>query len=1167
MNALLPFLILGITAGSVYGLTGTGLVLTYKTSGIFNFAQGAVATTGAYAFYILHDDVLHLPAVPTALICVFVVGPVLGLGLEAMARRLADASATMQVVATIGLVLVVQGFFSATFGTLARTFPAWLPQHTVNIGGAFVGVDQMIITGIALAATVALFLFFRLTRLGLAMRGVVDNPELLDLGGTSPAAVRRWAWIIGSSFATLAGILLAPSLNLDAVVLTLLVVQAFGAAAIGRFSSLPLTYIGGLVIGIAASVATKYVVTSSAALAGLPASIPFIVLFLVLVFTPRSRLADRRVRRPRPVPRYTAPARVQLAGAVMVGAALLLVPHLVNVGQLPYWSDALTQVVLFLSLGLLVRTSGQVSLCQAAFAAIGATTMGHLTAGFGLPWGAALLLAGLAAVPIGAFIAIPAIRLPGVFLALATFGFGVTMEQMGYPLWIMFGSSSLGQAVNRPSFAQGDIAYYYLMLAFAVLAGLLVVWLVRSRLGRLLRGMADSPVALATHGTSVTVTRVLVFCVAAFLAAVSGALFGGVVHTVTSADFTSFSSLTLLALLVIMPGREPWYAFGAGFALVVLPSWISTGATVGDWLNVAFGLAAVQVALGFAPRNDRLHRFLDRIGGRRPAVTGPVRLWLPGPPRRGLRSPGRRRRAAAAAELAVPSAASAAANGRVAAAPAAGLDLAHVTVRYGGHVAVNDVSLTAPVGQITGLIGPNGAGKTTLFNVASGLVRPAGGTLRLHGADLSALDPAARARHGLGRTFQKMELFDSLTVRENVSLGREAGQAGRRPWRHLAETSAERRRRGAAAEQAMTLAGIGRAGRPPGSRAVHRAAAARGTGPLPGGPVRRAAARRAVLRAGRGGDRAVRRDPQRGRRGAGRRHPAGGARHGAGHDHLPLRPRAGLRDEDLRGDHGGREFQRRGPGRLPGHRAGRPAATKDGEVAGMLELRGIEAGYGEHTVLRDVWLTVQPGTVVAVLGPNGAGKTTLLRVVSGLLRPSAGTVLLGGEDVTRARPYARARRGLCHIPEGRGIYPTLTVRENLVLHSPKGDEAAALDRAVAAFPVLGEKLRQPAGQLSGGQQQMLSLVRAYLTSPKLVLVDEASMGLAPVIVDKIFEFLGEIAASGTALLLVEQYVSRALALASHVYLLNKGGVVFSGKPRDIADDLFVHYLGIAAGAH
>jgi ABC-type branched-subunit amino acid transport system ATPase component/ABC-type branched-subunit amino acid transport system permease subunit len=550
-------------------------------------------------------------------------------------------------------------------------------------------------------------------------------------------------------------------------------------------------------------------------LAGLPASIPFIVLFLVLIFTPRSKLAGRRVSRPRPVVAYAAPARVQIAGAVVLGVALLAVPHLVNAGQLPYWSDALTQVILFLSLGLLVRTSGQVSLCQAAFAAIGATTMGHLTAGFGLPWAVALLLAGLAAVPIGAFIAIPAIRLPGVFLALATFGFGVTMQQMGYPLWIMFGSSSLGQAVNRPAFAQGDIAYYYLALAFAAAAGLLVVWLVRSRLGRLLRGMADSPVALATHGTSVVVTRVLVFCVAAFLAAVSGALFGGVVHTVTSSDFTAFSSLTLLALLVIMPGREPWYAFGAGFALVVIPSWISSGATVGDWLNVLFGASAVLVAMGFTPRNQRLHQFLDRIGGRRPRVAealGPdgVATSPPAP----SRDAGQ---AAAGASLAP--AVKAAANGggmshsRWAASD--GLDLARVTVRYGGHVAVNDVSLTAPVGRITGLIGPNGAGKTTLFNVASGLVRPAAGTLRLHGADLSALDPAARARQGLGRTFQKMELFDSLTVRENASLGREAALAGRRPWRHVAETGPEQRSRGEAAEQALELAGIADlAGRP-----------------------------------------------------------------------------------------------------------------------------------------------------------------------------------------------------------------------------------------------------------------------------------------------------------------------------------------------------------------
>ena len=230
----------------------------------------------------------------------------------------------------------------------------------------------------------------------------------------------------------------------------------------------------------------------------------------------------------------------------------------------------------------------------------------------------------------------------------------------------------------------------------------------------------------------------------------------------------------------------------------------------------------------------------------------------------------------------------------------------------------------------------------------------------------------------------------------------------------------------------------------------------------------------------------------------------------------------------------------------------------------MLELRHVEAGYGEHTVLRDVSLTVRPGAVVAVLGPNGAGKTTLLRTVSGLISATAGTVLLDGEEVTKTRPHARSRRGLCHIPEGRGIYPSLTVRENLVLYARKGEEEAALDRATVAFPVLGGKLRQPAGQLSGGQQQMLALARAWITNPRLVLVDEASTGLAPVVVDQIFEFLAQIAASGVALLLVEQYVNRALALADTVYLLNKGDVVFTGTPSEITDDLFAHYLGSTA---
>jgi branched-chain amino acid transport system ATP-binding protein len=228
----------------------------------------------------------------------------------------------------------------------------------------------------------------------------------------------------------------------------------------------------------------------------------------------------------------------------------------------------------------------------------------------------------------------------------------------------------------------------------------------------------------------------------------------------------------------------------------------------------------------------------------------------------------------------------------------------------------------------------------------------------------------------------------------------------------------------------------------------------------------------------------------------------------------------------------------------------------------MLELHNVTAGYGETTVLRDVSITVPDSAVVALLGPNGAGKTTTLRVASGLLRPREGAVVLDGDDVTRLGPYQRVRRGLCHIPEGRGIFPSLTVRENLILDSAKGKEAEAIERAVETFPVLGTRQRQIAGTLSGGEQQMLALVRAYVSNPTMVLVDEASLGLAPLVVDNIFAFLEKLASERVALLLVEQYVSRALALASVVYLLNQGTIVYSGPASELDEDtIFSLYAG------
>ena len=231
--------------------------------------------------------------------------------------------------------------------------------------------------------------------------------------------------------------------------------------------------------------------------------------------------------------------------------------------------------------------------------------------------------------------------------------------------------------------------------------------------------------------------------------------------------------------------------------------------------------------------------------------------------------------------------------------------------------------------------------------------------------------------------------------------------------------------------------------------------------------------------------------------------------------------------------------------------------------APALVLTDVQAGYGRTTVLRDVSISVPAGQIVALLGSNGAGKTTLLRTASGLVQPSRGSVSINGVELTRAAPHERAKAGLCLIPEGRGIFRALTVRENLRLQIPKWSKDKSMDRALDAFPILRDRLSQTAGTMSGGQQQMLALARSYLSNPHVVLLDEVSMGLAPKVVDAIFETLKNLAGTGAALLLVEQYVTRALEIADLVVLLDRGRIAFNGASGDLQQDAVLRgYLGV-----
>ncbi len=623
MTDYLPFLVVGVVAGSLYGLAGVGLVLTFRTSGVFNFAYGAIAAGAAFFFYTLHvEHGLAWPLAAVVTITLFAV--VVGSLLELITRPLADAPDAVGIIGTVGLLLFVQGLLYLIYGNSAITMPSYLPESGFMVAGVQISWGELISIGIAVAGTGALYLFLQRTRLGVAMRAVVDNPRLVDLSGDSPYRVRRVGWALGSAVAAIAGILLAPLLNLDVNLLTLLVVQAFGACAIGMFSSLPLTFLGGIIVGVAASLATKVFTTQP--LTGFPPSVPFIVLIVVLLLVPTARLPGARTGRRNLVaapPRAHSRATIGITAAI--GLALLLVPFVVDT-KLPVWTTGLAYVVVFSSLSLLTWGSGQISLCHAAFLAVGTTTMAHLVSA-GVPWLPALLLAGLSVVPVGALVAIPAIRLSGIYLALATLGFGIFMQNVIYPSALMF-SIDLSVRVPRPSLGPFDgndgRTLYYVMLVIVAVSVAAMLAIRRGAFGRVLGALAESPTMLTTHGLSTNVARLLVVCFSAFFAGIGGALAVTQTGAASGATFGPIQSLFYLAVLGICGTRRLQSAALAALLFSVVPGYVTEFGANRQML--AFGLVAVVASIALA-RRDALARWVAAAALRSDArrQRGPIR--------------------------------------------------------------------------------------------------------------------------------------------------------------------------------------------------------------------------------------------------------------------------------------------------------------------------------------------------------------------------------------------------------------------------------------------------------------------------------------------------------------------------------------------------------------
>ena len=595
MNEWAVLVVAGLAAGSIYALAAMGLVVTYTTSGVFNFAHGAIGIFVAFVF----DDLRRgagMPAAIALVLCVVVVAPALGALIDALfLRRLAGSASSTYVVVSLGLLVGLQGLTSRVFGSASRTMKPFLPTSTYSLAGVRVGWNQTIVVAVTAAAGIALYVFFTRTHLGLRTRAVVDDGTLTELVGVDAARVRTIAWMIGASFASLSAILLAPFIGLDVAILTLLVVRAFGAAVVGRLTSLPLTYAGGLAIGVAESLSSK-LSASHPALLGLPPGVPFLVLFAVLVTSRKDRFVEvaKDLKSAARVP-AAQPFNVRVA-AVAVGG-LLVAPFFLNSSRVLTATATVIFLLLFASLRLLVGLSRQVSLCHAVFVALGATTLAKLLDA-GVPYLPALLLAGLVLVPIGAVVAIPAIRLSGLFLALATFGFGVLVQSLVYTTGLAFGADGV-VAISRPSFAgislSGDRGFYFFAVVIVVCGLALAEGATRSRLGRVLRAAADSPVAVQSLGVRVSTARVCAFCLSAFLAGVAGGLLGTLFSSVSASQYGYFDSLLWLAVLVAAGAASVAGSAVAAFLLVALPTIISGGA-VTDFQPIAFGVLAVLLA-------------------------------------------------------------------------------------------------------------------------------------------------------------------------------------------------------------------------------------------------------------------------------------------------------------------------------------------------------------------------------------------------------------------------------------------------------------------------------------------------------------------------------------------------------------------------------------------
>jgi ABC-type branched-subunit amino acid transport system ATPase component/branched-subunit amino acid ABC-type transport system permease component len=783
MENVILFALLGLGAGALIASIALGVVLIYRGSGVINVAVGAIAMTGAYVFWSFRTGYFGFtlssaPAFVLTLACMAVLGLVIELTIF---RPLRNTAPLAKLAASLGLLLVLQAGAIVVFGDEPKSAPYLsnrLSAETVTIFDRVVPIDRFVLAGIVVVVAATLAALYRWTPFGLSTRAASENEVSAMLAGLSPSRLAVLNTMLASVVAGGLGVLVAPLITLDALTLALLVVPALGAALLARFTSFFIACFAGLAMGAMQWLIVYWSSQSwfptdkgGAPLRGVYELFVFLVIVLAL-FLRGASLPGRGELVEKRLPAVPVPERLfrwSVIGAVVGAACLIGFPYDFRQALI----NSLLGIIICLSLVVIIGFVGQISVVQLALAGVAGFTMSHLTTDVGGIWAEfpiSLLIGACAATIVGLIVGFSALRVRGVSLAVVTLAAAVALEQFGF-LNSRWGGGPRGSPVTQPELGGLNLSpdasfrglddnlpspvFGFLVLAFTILLALLVANVRRSSLGQRMLAVRSNERSAAAAGINVRNTKLAGFGIASFVAGMAGALYAYNFGSVSASRFGALAALGLIAFtyfggITMVSGA---IIAGVGAAEALFPhafrEWFGLS---GTWALLVGGFALIITLIvnpeGIAGTGWKKQQQKKKRRAAEAAADERARgVLVPPAPRRGEVPPGRTRKEAGAVVLS--------ATG--------------ISVSFGGLRALDEVDLTVAEGQLVGLIGPNGAGKTTFIDAISGFV-PYRGRVELDGKELDGLQAHRRAEHGLARTWQSIELFDDLSVRENLAV-------------------------------------------------------------------------------------------------------------------------------------------------------------------------------------------------------------------------------------------------------------------------------------------------------------------------------------------------------------------------------------------------------------